>query len=164
MSKLDRGALRRGEVLAASAGAALLIAMFLPWYGLSGEVAAFASRLGVNPSANAWRAFGGTDLVLFLAAAAAVALPPARAAGWPLALRGPAGAPLAAVGALASLLVLVKLVDPPASDLAIKYGAILGLLSAAGILAGGVALLREEGVGLREALERWRTGPQGAAG
>ena len=164
MSKLDRGALRRGEVLAASAGAVLLIAMFLPWYGLTGEVEAFASRFGVSTSANAWRAFGGTDLLLFLAAVAAVGLPLARAARWPLALRGPAGAPLAAVGALASLLVLARLVDPPAGGLAIKYGAILGLLSAAGILAGGIALLREEGVGLREALERWRTGPQGAAG
>src|SRR5438034_11609302 len=155
MNKLDRGALRAGEVIAASAGAALLLAMFLPWYGLGGEVAAFASRLGVSTTANAWRAFGGIDLVLFLAAVAAVGLPLARAARWPLALRGPVGAPLAAIGAVAALLVLARIVDPPGSGLTLKFGAILGLLSAAGILAGGLALLREEGVGLREALERW---------
>ena len=131
-----------GEMIAAAGGVALLIVMFLPWYGVDVEVGGFSA----SESANAWEALGFIDILLFLCAVAAIGLVAARASGnlpedvpWPVLLVG--------AGALALLLVLFRLLDIPAPDVPAvaessvdfgrEFGLFLALIAAAAIAYGG---------------------------
>jgi hypothetical protein len=118
----------RGQLVSTGAGALLAVVLFLPWYGVD-------VGMDMNATADAWKAFGGVDLVLFAIAIAAIVTPAVR--GWPR------GTVVACLGALAVALVVARIIDPP-HGLGLRYGAPLGLLAAAGVLAGGWLLLREE--------------------
>ena len=48
-------------------------------------------------------------------------------------------------GAIALVLVLRRLIDPPADGLELEFGAWLGLICAAGITLGGYLGMQEEG-------------------
>jgi hypothetical protein len=134
-----------GELLAGASGLLLLLAMFLPWFGLDGRVR--VPGVGVisigAQNQNAWEAFGAIDVVLALAAALAIALavvafyaepPPA------LVLAVIAGAGLAA------LLVAYRLIDVPdiridvpgdaSYEVGRRLGAFFGLLCTAGMTWG----------------------------
>lgn len=130
-----------GERVAAGSGLALVIVMFLPWYGRD-------IGLGTD-NRSAWQAFGFIDLLLFVAAAMAIGIPLARASG---ALpRNPALPPaqvVAAAGALAALLVLFRILDLPfegeaAVETGRKIGVFLGLIASAGIAFGGYTAMNE---------------------
>jgi hypothetical protein len=135
-----------GELLAGASGALLLVAMFLPWFGLDGRVRVPGTgqviSVGRDPL-NAWEAFGAIDVVLAVVAVLAMAVlvvglvrspPPALVA---------AAAGGAAAGAL---LIVYRLIDVPdipigdAGDTAYesgrKLGAFFGLLCTAGIAWG----------------------------
>ena len=75
---MDTSKLSLGEQIAAASGIALLVVMFLPWYGAS-----VSSNLGggisVSDSANAWQVFSFIDILLFLVAVVAIGVPVARA-------------------------------------------------------------------------------------
>src|SRR4051794_37988361 len=101
--------MRRGELLSAAAGAMLLATLFLPWYGLD---------LDGRATADAWQAFGVIDVVLFATAVAAITLPIAR---------GRARWLIAGLAALALLLVVARIIDPPGRGLGLRSGAPLGL-------------------------------------
>lgn len=139
---MDTSRLGAGEMIAAAGGIALLIVMFLPWYGVDVNFAGTS----VSESANAWEALGFIDILLFLCAVAAVGLVAARATGnlpedvpWPVLLVG--------AGALALLLVLFRLLDIPAPDVPAaaedsvdfgrEIGLFLALIAAAAIAYGG---------------------------
>jgi predicted MFS family arabinose efflux permease len=112
-------------------GAVLLIVMFLPWYGVDAEFA----NVSVSESANAWEMLSFIDILLFLIAVIAIAVPLARSSG------------VLAAGALGLLLVLFRIVDIPAPDLPAlaedsidferKIGLFFGLVATAGIVYGG---------------------------
>jgi len=104
-------------ILVAAAALLLVISLFLDWFGLRGGV-------GVS----AWTIFEVLDLVLLGAAVAAVA-----AAFGRLDSRVLLGAALVAV-----VVVVSQLIDPPlaAQELQREVGAWLGLVAAAGLLAG----------------------------
>ena len=133
-----------GELLAGASGLLLLLAMFLPWFGLNGR--ARVPSVGVIEigagNLNAWEAFGAIDVVLAAAAALAIAFAVTAAFAQP-----PPALALAVVGAagLAALLIVFRLIDPPdihveasntAYETARRLGAFFGLLCTAGMTWG----------------------------
>jgi hypothetical protein len=119
--------LRRGEWLGAAGGLGLLVSSFLPWYSAGGQ------------DATAWQAFSVTDIVL--AATAVVGLSIAVCVLFRISVSYPvAGSTVAALfGAIAVILVVIRLIDPPgaAAGVTREFGAWLGLVSAVAIAIGG---------------------------
>jgi hypothetical protein len=120
-----RSTLAYGELVGAVGGLGLLVASFLPWYSAGGE------------DATAWQAFSVVDLVI--AAAAVAGLSVGLAVLFRISVSYPvAGSAVATLlGALALLLIVYRLLDPPGGDLDVEFGAWLGLLFAAGVGVGG---------------------------
>ena len=131
---MDTSKLTIGDQIAGASGIVLLIALFLPWYGV--DVA------GVSADANAWEALSFIDILLFLISLVAIGVPVAKAAG---SLPDDVPGPLLvlAAGGLGVLLVLFRLIDLPTPDLGDqvdfgrKFGAFLGLIATVGISYGG---------------------------
>lgn len=139
---MDTSKLSLGDQIAAASGVALLVVLFLPWYGVDVNVAGFSA----SESVNAWEAMSFIDILLFLVALVAIGVPVARATGsLPDDLPGPLL--ILAAGALGILLVLFRLIDIPAPDVPSiaedsvdfgrKIGIFLGLIATVGISYGG---------------------------
>ncbi len=113
-------------MVGAIGGLGLLVAGFLPWYSTSGE------------DATAWQAFSVTDV--FLAATAIVGMSVAICVLARISVSYPvAGSSVAAgFGALAVILIVIRLINPPGEgDVGIEIGAWLGLVAAIAITIGG---------------------------
>jgi hypothetical protein len=126
---MDLRRLRAGEWIAALSGTALLVSLFLPWYG--GDVSAF-------------QALAISDVILALIAAAAMAL---------LIVTATQGVPAVPVafaglvtfsGILAVILVAVRVVWLPDLADGREWGLWLGLAAATGVGAGGWIAVRDE--------------------
>lgn len=134
-------------MVAAASGIALFLFMFFDWFGIK----------DVPGGASAWESFSFIDILLFLAAAVAVGMALARAAGaMPANLPAPPGQIVAGAGALAVLLILFRLIVTPDFnadafgvdvDTTRKIGAFLGLFAAGGIAFGGYTALNERASG-----------------
>lgn len=138
---VDASRLSFGERVAGGSGLALFIFMFFPWYGVD---------IGIgSDDFSAWTAFDFIDLLLFLAAAIAIGMAVARAAGaMPPNLPAPPGMIVAGAGALAALLILYRIIELPGPDVEAveigrKIGVYLGLLAALGIAFGGFTAMNE---------------------
>jgi hypothetical protein len=131
---MDLNRLSQAEKIAGGAGIVLLIAMFFSWYS-------------VGPfSADAWEAFTYIDLILFLTALAAISLAVVAAnqadIGLPVAL----SSVVAGLGALATLLVLYRMINPPGSgNPSLDLGIFLGLIACGAITYAGYLGMQEEG-------------------
>jgi len=134
---LDISRLSPGERIAGASGIALLVVMFLPWYG--------AETAGLSVTGSAWEALSFIDVLLFLIALVAIAVPAAKAAE-ALPPEAPGPLLLLVAGALGVLLVLFRLIDLPTPDLGgfedridfdRQIGVFLGLVATAGIAYGG---------------------------
>jgi len=146
---LDTSKISFGEMIAGVGGLLLFLFMFLKWYGVEAD--------GVELVAgNAWESFSFIDLLLFLAAAIAVAVAALRAAGKLPALPIPAGQIVAIAGAVAVVLVLFRLILTPGGgeevagvefDITRKLGVFLGLLASAAIAFGGYTAMNERASG-----------------
>ena len=138
---MDSSRLGAGDLIAAASGAALLGALFLPWYGIELTVA----DVLLSGSANAWQSLTLIDVLLLGVALAAIGVPVARAAGWA------AGESrlLVVAGALGMLLVLYRLAVLPGPgvetvggdriEFGREVGLVVALVAAAGVLYGGWA-------------------------
>lgn len=145
---MDTSRLSQGELIAGASGLALLVVMFLPWYGVDVNVGGFSA----SESGSAWEVFSTIDILLFLVALVAVGAVVAR-----LADVLPPDLPVAAIvtgaGALAVLLVLYRIVDIPGPDIpqivesnvdyGRKFGLFLGLVAAGGVAYGGYRSMSE---------------------
>jgi hypothetical protein len=135
---MDTSKLTTGDIVAGVGGIVLLIALFLPWYGVSVELA----NVSFSDSATAWEALDVIDILLFLIAIAAIGLVAAQAAGQ-LAPDFPTGTVLLGLGGLAVLLVLYRIIDIPAGDvpdevdLSRKLGIFIALIGAGAVAYGG---------------------------
>ena len=145
-----------GRAVAGGSGLALLLFMFLPWFG--GDRLVELPTAGVvtaeGESSDAWESFAVIDLILFATAAVAISyalteLPP------PIVVT--------AAGALATALVVFRIVDPPSlntlvgqvdSGVGRRIGVFLGLLASAGIAAGGYLTGELESAGRSRQLDR----------
>ena len=116
--------LRFGEWLAGIAGAALIVALLCPWYE------------GAEPFSG-YEALTVIDILLTLLALLALALPVLQATQD--APNKPVGAGILCVvcGALGVLLVLFRLIDAPAGEVEVRYGAWIALVATAAIPVGG---------------------------
>ncbi len=138
--------------MAAVSGAALLLFMFLPWYGVGGgsvDVPGGDSISTPGVNANAWEVLSYIDILLFLIAVVAIGLVVARAAdALPAGLPAPPGTILLAAGALAVLLILFRILSVPGPDvegfeIGRKIGIFLSLIAAGGIAFGGHTASKE---------------------
>jgi hypothetical protein len=143
--------LRAGEWAALAGAAALLVTLFLPWFGI--EVPGPAGNL-VNPfladvtGTSGWNALGWVTIVLALAAIACAAwLAFANATGRPVAQSVAASVLTATAGTFALLaLALRALVFQPGPNdfVVVRYGAWLGLLAALVLAVGGWWAIKDE--------------------
>jgi len=136
---MDTSRLTTGDMIAGVGGVVLLISLFLPWYGVSVDVAGFSA----SESANGWEALGFIDILLFLCSVAAIAIVAAKASG-ALSDDLPAPVILLGLGALAVLLVIYRIIDIPTDgdvpdqvDLSRKLGIFIALVGAAAVAYGG---------------------------
>src|SRR3954463_10224942 len=155
----DASRLRFGDMIAGASAILLLIFMTVfDWYGV--DVPGFGNQGG-----NAWKAFGFIDILLFLCLAAVIACVVIRALGAQVNTPVPLSTIMLAAGALASLLILFRIVVLPgdvadAKDLVDQFnkvspgqdasvgrsiGIFLGFLAALGMTAGGFLSARERG-------------------
>jgi hypothetical protein len=140
------GRLSQGQIIAAVGAVVLLVAMFLPWTGVSGPSipAGFPVPSGVSTSStqNIWK---DSTLDIYLLVTAVMALVPAL-----LALTDAAeefsfvSAATFLLGVVAVILVVAFLtVDfPDGADR--KYGAFIGLAAAIVVAIGGFRAMQEE--------------------
>ena len=149
-TRIDTSRITLGEMVAAAAAGALVIVMLLPWFSVDVEAAP-----GLDLDGNAWQTLGYTDVVMFLAAMAVIAIVVVKAIE-PDALRElpwqPANVVLGAA-ALCVLLISYRLISPPeleivqfsGIDVATKRepGLLLGFAASLAMLAGGWLQRRE---------------------
>ena len=147
--------LRTGEKIAGISGVALLIIMFLSWWGAPGGAAELADLAGVDvdTSANAWQAADILDLLWALAAIAGIALAVMALQSAQVNMPVAMSAITAGLGGLATLTILYRLIDTP-FDAERKYGVFLGLIAAAGIAYGGWRAMQEEGTSFSDQADR----------
>jgi hypothetical protein len=139
--------LRAGEWTAAAGAAALLVTLFLPWFGV--ELPAPAESNGIlnlvrgfgDLDSSGWDSLGWFVLVLALAAVGCAAwLAIANATGRPVAQAVAASVLTATAGTLAfvALALRVLVFQPgPNQFVGMRYGAWLGLLAALVLAVGG---------------------------
>ncbi|MFL5909898.1 MAG: DUF2510 domain-containing protein [Gaiellaceae bacterium] len=154
--RFDTSRISFGEMVAGISAAVLLISMFLPWYGVTvkGSVGAFSASRSAN--ADAWEAYGGRDILLFLIAVAVLIYVILRAVdALPSPLPFDAAIAIIAGGAIAVLLVLIGIIHIPTGgqsdvssslisvDFGRKFGLFLGFLASCGIAYGGWAAYSE---------------------
>ena len=157
---MDFTRLSQGEKIAGIAGIALFIIMFLSWFGAPDNAfTAAANSVGVDTTFNAWQSFDFIDVVLMVTVIAAIGLAAlAMRPRW--ACRSPP-APSSPLGALSTVLVLYRIIDPPA-DASRKFGVFLGLIAAAAVAYGGWQAMQEEGASFSD--DAGRVGGGGDAG
>jgi hypothetical protein len=135
---MDTSRLTTGDMIAGVGGIVLLISLFLPWYGVSIDVA----NVSVSESASGWESLDFIDILLFLISIAASGVVAARAVGQ-LPAEVPGAVVLLGLGGLAVLLVLYRIIDIPADDvpdqvdLSRKIGVFIALIGAGAIAYGG---------------------------
>ena len=162
---MDTDRLRTGEMIAGIAGVALLIIMFLPWFGIDlgiSDAVQEAQDLGFDVpdvadsvNFNAWESFGFIDIILFLTAIVAIGMATATAMARTVALPVAASAITTALGFLATVLVIYRIIDPIGSGgVDRKYGLFLGLIAAGAIAYGGWRAMQEEGTTFGQQADR----------
>lgn len=138
VTRMNTSRLTTGGMIAGLGGVMLVVSLFLPWYGVSFEVAGFSK----SDSGTGREVLGSIDMILFLIAVIAIAVVAARAAG--VLPDGPARLIVLALGALAALLVLYRIIDIPTDgqvpahvELSRKGGIFVALAGAVAVAYGG---------------------------
>jgi hypothetical protein len=157
--ELDK--LSMGEKVSAGSGILLFVFMFFDWFGA--EVSGVPGYSGTIAEAggSAWDALDVIPIFLMLAILAAVGVAVIRLTDADVEPPISLNTIVAVLGALAVLLILYRIVDPPGGgsfggvsvDTTLKVGIFLGLISAAGIAYGGYSAMREEGITFGDAAD-----------
>ena len=123
---MDLGRLRTGEWLTAAASVALLVVLFVPWYGRPAD-------------ADAWQSFSVVDLLLALTAVLGLTLAATTATQRAPAIPVAFGSIATAAAIVSFVVVLYRLLDQPGANdvVELRAGAYLGLLAVFGVGAGG---------------------------
>ena len=167
---LDFRKVSRAELIAGACGVVLVVVMIaINWYGIraSGIVRGPAIHHGGIAEGfhrSAFESFTFLDVYLLLTAVVAIALPLVKASDLDLPASVPWDLLVAGLGAIAVILIVVRLIDPPdlarvvggvevrASDYSeneviTKIGPWLGLAATLGIAVGGLAAARRKRLG-----------------
>ena len=153
---MDPRRLRTGEALAGAAGLVLLVDLFLTWYENVAVKGAALASAGADTTADAWQSFAAIDLWLALTGLVAVALAALTASQHSPAVPLATSVAVTFIGAVATVLVLYRLVNEPGADklIDVRYGAFIGLMACVAVTAGGWIAMRDEGAGTSPADQR----------
>jgi hypothetical protein len=121
---VDLRRVRYGEWIAGISGLALLVVMFLDWYSAGGS------------GANAWEAFSVIDVFLAIAALFGITLLLTEANQRTPAVPQAVGALTVPFASVASILVLIRLLDLPGPVDGRELGLYLGVVATLGVLVG----------------------------
>lgn len=158
--ELDK--LSTGEKIAAASGVLLFIFMFFDWFGVEvSDVPGFSGNVG-GVGGSAWNALDIIPIFLMLAIVVAIGVAIVRLTDADLEPPISMNAIVAGLGGLAVLLILYRIVDPPALagvesvavDTTRELGVFLGLVAAGGIAYGGWSAMREEGLTFDDQADR----------
>ena len=165
--ELDK--LSTGEKISAASGILLFVFMFFDWFGVEvSGVPAFSGTVE-GSGGSAWDALDVIPIFLVLAIIAAVGVAVIRLTDVDVEPPVSLNTIVAVLGALAVLLILYRIVDPPGGgsfggvsvDTTLQVGIFLGLVSAAGIAYGGYSAMREEGITFGDAADHLSGGGHG---
>jgi hypothetical protein len=158
---MDLTKLTQGQKIAAGSAIALFVVMFFSWFGApDNEISNALNSAGFDTSVNAWQSFDFIDLVLLLTIVVAVGVAAIVASGTAVNLPVPPGVATTLLGGLSTLLVLYRILDPPAS-LDRKFGVFLGLILAGAITYGGWRTMEEEGSSFQDTADRLSSSGRG---
>ncbi|HEX2097355.1 MAG TPA: hypothetical protein VHF50_08315 [Solirubrobacterales bacterium] len=163
--------LSRGEQIAAVSAILLFVFMFFDWFGVEvSGVPGFSGEV-TGGGGSAWDALDVIPIFLMAAIVVAIGVAIVRFTEADLELPISLNAIVAALGALATLLILYRIVDPPGGggtgfegvevDTTLKLGIFLALLSALGIAYGGYSAMREEGMTFADVGDQLSSGGPG---
>jgi hypothetical protein len=150
---MEADKLNTGEKISAVSAILLFIFMFFDWFGVEvSGVPGFSGNIA-GSGGSAWDALDVIPIFLMLAIVAAIGVAVIRLTDADLEPPVSLNAIVAALGGLAFLLILYRIISPPdfgsfggvSVDATLKFGIFLGLIAAAGIAYGGYAAMREEG-------------------
>jgi hypothetical protein len=113
---VDLRRVRTWEWFTGAAGLVLLIALFLPWYGVDIRAGAAVSFFGGSRTANAFEALTIIDVILLLTALLAIALPIVTAAQRTIAVPQTLATFVVWLGLIAMILAVIRLLFPPGAD------------------------------------------------
>jgi hypothetical protein len=155
--------LSTGEKVSAASAILLFVFMFFDWFGVKvSGVPGFAGTVGGSGGGSAWDALDVIPIFLMLAIVVAIGVAVVRLTDADLEPPVSLNAIVAALGGLAVLLILYRIVFPPSFgsfggvsvDATLKFGIFLGLIAAAGIAYGGYSAMREEGMTFGDAADQ----------
>jgi hypothetical protein len=129
---MDLRRVRVWEWLTGAGGLVLLVSLFLPWYSLGGE------------SATGWESFTVVDLILALAALCAIALPAVAAAQRTAAVPQAFASTIVWILAVAAVLALIRLLNPPADDVSRDAGVWIGAIAALALVGVDIKSMRDK--------------------
>lgn len=162
---MDLKRVSRGERIAAVSALLLFVFMFFDWF--TPRVAEVADFSGEVPGGgSAWDTLSVIPLFLMLAIVVALVVGLARLIDADLEPRISMNAIVAGLGALAALLILFRILDPPdisafggvGVETTRQLGVFLGLAAAIGIAAGGYSAMREEGLTFNDVADQVGSG------
>jgi hypothetical protein len=171
---MELNRLSRGEQIAALSAVLLFIFMFFDWFGV--EVSGVPGFSGdvAGGGGSAWDALDVIPLFLMAAIVVAIGVAVIRLTDADFEPPISLNAVVAALGALAVLLILYRIVDPPGGggtgfegvevDTTLKLGIFLALVAAAGIAYGGYSAMREEGMTFADVGDRLGSGGDTGSG
>jgi hypothetical protein len=151
---MEADRLSTGEKVSAVSAILLFVFMFFDWFGVEvSGVPGFSGTVSGSGGGSAWDALDVIPIFLMLAIVVAIGVAVIRLTDADVEPPVSMNAIVAALGGLAVLLILYRIVSPPdfgsfggvSVDATLKFGIFLGLLAAAGIAYGGYSAMREEG-------------------
>ena len=129
---MDLRRVRTWDWLTGLTGLVLLISLFLPWYSTAGQ------------SATGWESFSVIDVILAIAALAAVGLLVAAATQRTAAIPQAVASSVAPVALVAAVLALIRLLDLPGGADSRDAGVWIGTLAALALFAFDLKSMRDQ--------------------
>jgi uncharacterized membrane protein YhaH (DUF805 family) len=157
--EVDR--LSTGEKISAVSAILLFIFMFFDWFGAKvSSVSGFSGSL--EGGGSAWDALDVIPIFLMAAIVVALAVAVIRLTDADVEPPFSLNTLVAALGALAFILILYRIINPPEGasfggvsvDITLKIWIFVSLICAAGIAYGGYSAMREEGTTFGDAADR----------
>ncbi len=132
-----------GRKLAAFSCAALLVSLFLPWYGMT--VVPEGGKTFVTTSLSAFGSFTWIEAAIILVGMAVLTLLWFRHSERPVALPAGDGTMIAIAGGWVMVLLLVRVFDKPqvtggTGTVGLQWGLLVAMAAGGGLLAAGLAM------------------------
>jgi len=166
---MDVDRLSTGEKIAGVSAILLFIFMFVDWFSVDVSTSAGSLAFSASAGGSAWDALDTIPIFLMIAIIAAVGVAVVRLTDAVFEPAISVNAVVAALGGLAVLLILYRIISPPDAgsapgvsvDVSPAIGIFLGLIAAVGIAYGGYRAMQEEGTSFGDVGDRLGGGSHG---